>query len=1115
MNKKFILLFLFQGLFLEAQDNKLTPEIFPPAPTSNSLMKFEEVPVSYYTGVPDISIPIYNLKSKSLDIPVKLSYHLHNIKPKDRATEVGLGWSLIAGGSITRTIKSGPDESNFIPSTQGGKAQIGIYFDEFTNKFIDKNYAATTISQIESGNLGDLSNNPNYGKLIYEAFYLNKFDTQYDLYQYNFLGYSGRFIVKKDSENKFYVEKLDIDNLEIKCNFDSSFVPISFTIIDEVGRKYIFDVPETTNLTYTSERTGLYNSNTINLSHGTNTKSAFHLSKIFDFNDSVNPIVKFNYSDPIEISFDDSSNIIRSRLNYTTQPSSDLEENVARYSEGSLPALKEINITNNTIKIRHLNNIEVPGQGKVIFNYTAGREDTDYAIINQMYKLESIAQLDNYDNELSKYKFNHNYFRYGNKIKLKLTDIKQIINNQFDNDYVFEYHNSSSSKFGIDKWGWANCATNDLDREVDINCIKVNSLKSIKLPLGGLEVFEFEPNIYSFNQKGEPVTSIEENVINNGNFQFDKSSTRSFVSLFTLETDKEVKFDINANGLDDIPWQIRLYKDGILIDDYIGNLTGDDVYNTNPIFNLKKGTYSAKLQIVQPGFIYNDYINLYSYIKEVKTYDYKIGGGLRINNIKYYNSKEDYLTNKQPSRNIRYEYSLPTNENLSSGSLVFPEPFHSYDYSYIAKLIYPTTLSYSSLMFSTQFNLISSQNLYPVQKTKGGDVGYKYVKIIETDGINTNNTINTYTSTLDYPNLFEFDLLPPYLPMGNYDYKRGLNIDNIKKDNHNNILQKINNKYRYNFENNKIIGLNILFRRNSEFEYLYASKFDNYNKYITFCNNENPNIFCYEKKPEYFLTLSEEKEVIGIAQNINTKITEFLNDLELVNNSITEYNSRNILLPSKQTSTNSRGDTITTEYKYPQDIPSYPHMDKLIAQNRISEPIITTTRNGEQVISSVYTEYNDFNGIIQKSRVFQKKGSSSIVEGDDVIAYNSYDAFGNITQYTPKNGSSVSIIWGYNGQYPVAKIEGDTYANSITKIGSLLTKLQNGTLTPSEENSIRELFPDAMITTYKYKPLIGVTSITGPNGLTEIYEYDSAGRLEVIRNHKNEILKTFKYNYKN
>jgi hypothetical protein len=33
-------------------------KIFPAAPTANNLMKFEEVPVSYYTGIPDINIPL-------------------------------------------------------------------------------------------------------------------------------------------------------------------------------------------------------------------------------------------------------------------------------------------------------------------------------------------------------------------------------------------------------------------------------------------------------------------------------------------------------------------------------------------------------------------------------------------------------------------------------------------------------------------------------------------------------------------------------------------------------------------------------------------------------------------------------------------------------------------------------------------------------------------------------------------------------------------------------------------------------------------------------------------------------------------------------------------------
>ena len=78
-----------------------------------------------------------------------------------------------------------------------------------------------------------------------------------------------------------------------------------------------------------------------------------------------------------------------------------------------------------------------------------------------------------------------------------------------------------------------------------------------------------------------------------------------------------------------------------------------------------------------------------------------------------------------------------------------------------------------------------------------------------------------------------------------------------------------------------------------------------------------------------------------------------------------------------------------------------------------------------------------------------------------------------------------------------------------------LSKLQNGTLSDVEQKALRLLIPEAMITTYVYKPLVGVTQITGPYGISENYKYDETNRLEEIKNDKGEVLKTFEYNYKN
>jgi hypothetical protein len=81
-------------------------EQLPPTPQAASLGKYGQVPVSYQTGVPNISIPIYEIKLNDFSYPVSLSYHAGGVKVDDVATNVGLGWSLNAGGSISTTIQS-------------------------------------------------------------------------------------------------------------------------------------------------------------------------------------------------------------------------------------------------------------------------------------------------------------------------------------------------------------------------------------------------------------------------------------------------------------------------------------------------------------------------------------------------------------------------------------------------------------------------------------------------------------------------------------------------------------------------------------------------------------------------------------------------------------------------------------------------------------------------------------------------------------------------------------------------------------------------------------------------------------------------------------------------
>ena len=49
------------------------------------------------------------------------------------------------------------------------------------------------------------------------------------------------------------------------------------------------------------------------------------------------------------------------------------------------------------------------------------------------------------------------------------------------------------------------------------------------------------------------------------------------------------------------------------------------------------------------------------------------------------------------------------------------------------------------------------------------------------------------------------------------------------------------------------------------------------------------------------------------------------------------------------------------------------------------------------------------------------------------------------------------------------------------------------------------------ITTYTYKPLVGITSITDPSGHSVYYEYNDSGKLKVIRDDKGKVLKSYDY----
>ncbi|MEM6766780.1 MAG: RHS repeat domain-containing protein [Bacteroidota bacterium] len=63
------------------------------------------------TGTPTVSVPLTAIGGRSLSLQLSLSYYASGVRVDDVPSWVGLGWSLNAGGAITRTIRGLADDS--------------------------------------------------------------------------------------------------------------------------------------------------------------------------------------------------------------------------------------------------------------------------------------------------------------------------------------------------------------------------------------------------------------------------------------------------------------------------------------------------------------------------------------------------------------------------------------------------------------------------------------------------------------------------------------------------------------------------------------------------------------------------------------------------------------------------------------------------------------------------------------------------------------------------------------------------------------------------------------------------------------------------------------------
>lgn len=238
MKQTFVNLFSKKGIFclffcmsigqLSAQGGYLPTVKTPASPVAASFNVYGEIPVSKYTGIPDISIPLYTIDLGGLQIPISLSYHPAGVRVEAEASWVGLGWTLTAGGTISREIKGLDD------------FKIGGHWWRFNEPGITEDYKKPIPWDRINCDIW-LTNElcPCYFNMDTRFDVLPcgrdhlrvskrtlRIDCEPDLFSYNFLGYSGRFVIK-EGENTAILEKPE-DGLDIK--------------IFKVGNLYYIDV---------------------------------------------------------------------------------------------------------------------------------------------------------------------------------------------------------------------------------------------------------------------------------------------------------------------------------------------------------------------------------------------------------------------------------------------------------------------------------------------------------------------------------------------------------------------------------------------------------------------------------------------------------------------------------------------------------------------------------------------------------------------------------------------------------------------------------------------------------------------------------------------------------
>lgn len=864
------------------------PVVIPPSPSVASLMMMEDIPVSQYTGIPNISLPVFSTSGKfGFPVSVSLSYHPGSIKKNEVASSTGLGWNLIAGGTISRTVMDIPDDY-----FNHSENKYGIYHTQntFYNIYEDyQNNYTTYESFVEQESVN---------KFMFESNEKQSFDSRHDLYQYNFNGYSGKFIIRKTLSG-FEIVKFDYNNLIIEYlqNGNQRF----FKIKDENGFEYIFDVIETT--VAFSSYNNLYLNNEVNngIQYSYTYDSSYHLSKV-SFQETITALYHYTNSLPNE-NYKEGSKSHTTTWNFAEghvdndYANSDLGlinfinsyiSNGGSYSTiiGHILPRFSSNVTNNLVNVRKIKQIDVIGKAKIYFNYQKNvRNDFNLISAVDAPVLKEIKVENTFGHLIKKYELTYDFLQ-----RTFLTSLKELANAsnaEIKHEFLYDRNYIDPLTLSNDYWGYfRKPVCNEYEgRDVDLEYVTKDVLYMIKYPTGGAAFFEFESNQYSYigNQTLEDNYGVyglngldvyNENPKNwiTQNISGPNIPAVNFERIISIKVLRHLcGAFLNQYGQVSPIFLRKRNSAGQVVETInLGSSIVDEFHSTDCEVNDFTLEANHSFEVVQ-NWLLNPFINpnvncgiqnINSLPELIITQKYKtsntvkhlFGGGIRIKNIKYLNDGNGSLHPSNIKKQTTYDYSMPgtlATEEKSSGSLAFPKPIYNYYiFRKFKRLYFRGCNQYiPSNYHNDTYVTIGSSNLYfkvvtnfdnqSTVTTQGAYVGYKFVSVKD----NHEGEIKyEFTSPLDFPevvNLLQREY--PFVSKPSLDYRRGNKLKEEVYNTDSILLKRSTYQYEYSHQD-ELVGFKTFY---TKYDCPHTSSYNNYETYKNAIDNALSNLYPY------------------------------------------------------------------------------------------------------------------------------------------------------------------------------------------------------------------------------------------------------------------------------